>query len=136
MSLDTCMGYRPLKLASSRWLGREPARENPCREARTPYCEEVKPSGASARSRATRHRNDRCQRRYPVEGGGLSVGDDMAPLYLVIVIMYSIAVRTSFVALGPPHAGTPDPHGPRAASFVWGDDAGALGGDNLIRPLV
>jgi hypothetical protein len=96
------MGSRPLKLASSRWLGREPARENPCREARTPYCDEVKPSGASARSRATRHRNDRCQRRYPVEGGGLSAGDDMASLYLVIVIMYSIAVRTSFVALGPP----------------------------------
>src|SRR5918996_6312529 len=29
MSLETCMGSRPLKLASSRWLGREPARESP-----------------------------------------------------------------------------------------------------------
>jgi hypothetical protein len=81
------MGSRPLKPASSRWLGRDPARDNPWREASRPYCDEVNPSGVSARSRATRHRNDRCQRRYPVDGGP-AADDDMSLLYMVIVIMY------------------------------------------------
>src|SRR6266511_1511408 len=55
-----------------------PPCESPYREASTAYCAEVSPSEASARSSSARHRSVRCQTRYPIEGGGMSVGVGMA----------------------------------------------------------